>query len=169
MKVTIVGDSFSKGYLIKNNYARLLAKAGFKITNISKNGATSLDCLKMYRQSKNFDSDILIVFVGTNDFYQGESVEFAYKNVKSILKLSLAKRKIIILPPLIEEEYSFSPYKIINDKINSYDEKLKSLATYYIDGRNIPGRFIDGLHMAEDFHENLSYEIIKILKEVEDA
>ncbi|MDY3005561.1 GDSL-type esterase/lipase family protein [Anaerococcus porci] len=169
MKVTIVGDSFSKGYLINNSYARLLSKAGFSVLNISKNGATSSDCFKMFKERREYESDVLIVFVGVNDFYQGISAKFAYNNVKSILELSLAKKKILILPPFIEEETCFSPYETINNKIDSYDESLKELGDYHIDGRNIPGRYLDGLHMAEDFHENLSKEIIKILKEVEDA
>lgn len=166
MKVITVGDSFTKGYLINNSYARLLAKAGFTVLNISENGATSKDCLEMFKNYGDYEGDILIVFVGVNDFYQGQSVEFAYKNVKSILDLSHVKKKILILPPLIEEEDCYSPYELINKKINSYDESLKNLGDTYIDARNISGRYLDGLHMAEDFHENLKNVIIKTIKEV---
>lgn len=164
MKVTVVGDSFSKGYLINNPYTRLLAKAGFTVLNISENGATSEDSLKMFIKNKDFKSDILIVFVGVNDFYQGRGVEFAYNNVKSILEISEAKKKIIILPPYVEEEDSFSPYEIINNKIEYYNERLKKIGYSYIDGRDISGRYLDGLHMAEDFHENLSREILKMIE-----
>lgn len=166
MKITIVGDSFTKGFLVDESYARLLAKAGFDVKNISENGANTLDCLNMYKDKKTDDEDLLIVFAGINDFYQNYSVEFAYKNVKSILKLSQARMKMIILAPYIEEDRAYSFYKMINEKIDSFDEKLKSLAYPFVDARLIEGRFIDGLHRAGDFHRNLSKEIKERIKEV---
>lgn len=169
MEITVVGDSFSKGYLVYNNYTRLLQKAGFDIVNISENGATSTELVKIYKKVKKYRGDILLIFAGVNDFYQNESVEFAYQNVKSILEISTYKKNMIILPPYVEEEEAYSPYKIINEKILAYDERLKELGDLYVDCRNIPGRYLDGLHMAEDFHKNLARKIIEILKEVDNA
>lgn len=168
MKITIVGDSFTKGFLVNESYARLLAKAGFDVKNISENGATTKDCLNMYKAKKTDDEDLLIVFAGINDFYQNYSVKFAYKNVKSILKLSQARMKMIILAPYIEEDESFSFYGMINEKIDSFDGKLKNLGQPFVDARLIKGRYLDGLHRAGDFHKNLSKKIEERIKEVKD-
>ena len=95
MRILALGDSFTQGYLVEcNNYTRFLTKAGFEIINFGINGSTSSDMLKRYEKIKNKykNVDYLIIFGGSNDFLNGQSVNLAYSNVKSILDISTAKK-----------------------------------------------------------------------------
>ena len=168
MRILALGDSFTQGYLVEcNNYTRFLTKAGFEIINLGINGSTSSDMVKRYKKIRNKykDIDYLIIFCGSNDFLNGESVNLAYSNVKSILDLSAARKNIIIIPPLIEEEEAYQIYGYVNEKINDFAQKLLKLDSLIVDGRKIKPSYLDGLHMGKIFHKKLADEIIKIIKD----
>ena len=57
-----------------------------------------------------------------------------------------------------------------NDKIDLlyeiFKEDLSHMKdTYMIDARKVKGRFIDGIHLASDFHEKLTEEILRIIND----
>lgn len=57
-----------------------------------------------------------------------------------------------------------------NDKIDLlyeiFKEDLSNRKDFYIiDARKIQGRFIDGIHLASDFHEKLMEEILRIIND----
>lgn len=165
MKIICLGDSFTEGFLIENNYTRFLEKAGFNVLNWGQNGDTTEGCLK---RMKNDFADIFIIFAGTNDFFNGVSVEVAYKNIKSILQESKAKEKICIIPPYIEEEEAYAFYEMVNDKIDELAELIKSSSIDYIDSRKIFPHYLDGVHMGESFHRKLADKIIEKIREKHD-
>lgn len=168
MRILALGDSFTQGYLVEcNNYTRFLTKAGFEVINFGINGSTTDDMVKRYEKNKNKyeDIDYLIIFGGSNDFLNGVSVNLAYSNVKSILDLSAARKNIIILPPLIEEEEAYPIYGYVNEKINDFAQKISKLDYLIVDARKIQAYYLDGLHMGKIFHKKLADEIIKIIEE----
>ena len=171
-KIICLGDSFTQGYLVEDkNYTRFLEKAGFLVRNLGVNGSTTEEMLARYKRFKaEKDDDTLVVFGGTNDFLNGISAEFAYKNLKSILNMSNVSKKVLIIPSYVEEESIFPAYKMTNDKIDLlyeiFKEDLSHMKdTYMIDARKVQGRFIDGIHLASDFHEKLTEEILSTIND----
>lgn len=166
MKIICLGDSFTQGYLVEDkNYTRFLEKAGFLVRNLGVNGSTTEEILERYQRFKGVNKeDTLIIFAGTNDFLNAISVEFAYQNLKRILNMRKLEKTIIVIPPYIEEEASYIFYKEVNMKIDYLAEKLGKLRKnkYFIliDARRISGRYIDGIHLARDFHKKLAEEIL---------
>lgn len=171
MKIICLGDSFTEGYLVYDkSYTRFLEKAGFDVRNLGVNGSVTEEMLNRYKRfMKGEKDDVLVVFGGSNDFLNGISVEFAYQNLKSILDISKATKKIVILSPYVEEEDIYSFYKEVNRKIDGLYENLDKLRDVYkislIDARKISGRYIDGIHLACDFHKKLAE---KIIREIDD-
>lgn len=171
-KIICLGDSFTQGYLVEDkNYTRFLEKAGFLVRNLGVNGSTTEEMLARYKRFEREErEDILVVFGGTNDFLNGISAEFAYKNLKSILDMSNVSKKILIIPSYVEEESIFPVYEMTNDKIDLLYELFEEDITnredsYMVDTRKIEGRFIDGIHLASDFHEKLTEEILRIIND----
>ena len=164
MKITCLGDSFTEGYLVEKSYVDYLKEAGYETTNLGRNGDMTSDVLRRFIPIK---CDLLIVFAGTNDIYQGVSAEIAFENIKEILKMSKADKNLIIIPPYIEEDEAYPIYELINNTIDTYGEMLAKLPYPTIDARKIPpAYFIDGLHMREDFHKRLANEIIKRIENI---
>lgn len=164
MKITCLGDSFTEGYLVEKSYVDYLKEAGYETTNLGRNGDMTSDVLRRFIPIK---CDLLIVFAGTNDIYQGVSAEIAFENIKEILKMSKADKNLIIIPPYIEEDEAYPIYELINNTIDSYGEMLAKLPYPTLDARKIPpSYFIDGLHMREDFHQRLAQEIIKTIENI---
>lgn len=64
----------------------------------------------------------------------------------------------------MEEMEAYPPYEMINNAIDEYANLIKSLDGIVVDARKIKPSYIDGLHMREDFHENLAKEILKSIK-----
>lgn len=167
MKIVALGDSFTQGYLVEEkSYTRFLQKAGFEIKNLGVNGSTTEEMLNRYKRYQKLKEkeDLLIIFGGTNDFMNGKSLEFVEDNLKSILNISQARKTMLISPPYIEEEKIFSFYEGVNRKIKALEEKVHG-ADYYIRASQIDGHYLDGIHLASDFHQNLAREIEKILGE----
>lgn len=165
MKITCLGDSFTQGFLVEKNYTRFLKQAGFEIENLGINGDTTACMLERLPKEK---MDLLIVFGGTNDFYQGLSYLLAYENIKSILKIAQAENKIVVIPPYVEEEDSYPLYERINRQIDGLAKELSKDKLNLVDARKIKTHYLDGLHMGESFHLDLSKEIIKKIKEIYD-
>ena len=168
MKIICLGDSFTEGFLVENNsYTRFLAKAGFDVVNLGRNGSTTKEMLERYEgyTMTTDPADLLIIFGGTNDFMLGLSVDLVFKNLKSIVDLGQARKILIISPPFVEENEFYPVYGEINKKITSLKEKIKTLATDFIDAEEIPGHYLDGVHLATDFHRNLAAKIIEKIGE----
>lgn len=164
MKIICLGDSFTEGYLVEKSYVDYLEDAGYETINLGRNGDMSKDLINRFNPIK---SDLLIIFAGTNDLYQGVSAEIAFANIKEILKMSRADKNLIIIPPYIEEEEAYPIYELINNTIDNYGEMLKELSYPILDARKIPpSYFIDGLHMREDFHKKLALEIINTIENI---
>lgn len=162
MKIICLGDSFTEGFLVENrSYTRFLSKAGFDVVNLGRNGSTSGEMLARYEgyiMTEN-PADILIIFGGTNDFMLGYSVDLVFSKLKSIVDIAKARKILLISPPFVEEEEFYPVYGEINKKIASLKEKIKTLGTDFIDAEEIPGHYLDGVHLASDFHENLAVKI----------
>ena len=92
-------------------------------------------------------------------------MNLAYSNVKSILDLSTAKKNLIIIPPLLEEEDAYPIYAYVNEKINDFAEKLYDLDALILDSRQIDPYYLDGLHMGKIFHQKLARKIEEIIKD----
>lgn len=162
MKITCLGDSFTEGYLVNENYTCFLKKAGFQIKNLGINGNTTAQMLDRLPYE---EMDVFIVFGATNDFYSGISSDLAYKNIKSILKKAKARLKLVVIPPYVEVEEAYPIYKMINDKIDDLGDRLINDRLNVIDARLIEPQFLDGTHMGEKFHENLAEKITEKIKE----
>ena len=168
MRIICLGDSFTEGYLVEDkSYTRFLSKAGFDIVNLGKNGSTSADMLERYQSfvSKSKDSELLIVFGGTNDFMLGFSVDFVFRKLKSIVELKEAGKVLVIAPPFVEEDEFYPIYGEINAKIAHLKEKIKTMGVGFIDAEEIHGHYLDGVHLASDFHKNLVEKIIEKIGE----
>lgn len=168
MRIICLGDSFTEGYLVEDkSYTRFLSKAGFDIVNLGKNGSTTGEMLERYKKylPNSKDLDLLIVFGGTNDFIQGCSVDFVFNNLKSIVDLSNARENLVIILPFVEEDEFYPVYGQINAKIQVLREKIKNWGINFIDAEEIPGHYLDGVHLASDFHKNLAEKIIEKIGE----
>lgn len=168
MKIICLGDSFTEGYLVEDkSYTRFLSKAGFDIVNLGKNGSTTGEMLERYKKylPNSKDLDLLIVFGATNDFMLGFSVDFVFKKLKSIVELKEAGKVLIISPPFVEEDKFYPIYGEINAKIAKLKEKIKTMGVNVIDAEKISGHYLDGVHLASDFHKNLAEKIIEKIGE----
>lgn len=164
MKIICLGDSFTQGYLLEKSYVDYLSDYGYETINWGRNGDTTSDILYRFREK---ECDLLILFAGTNDLYQGISAEEAFENIKKILKKSKADKNLIIIPPLIEEEESYQIYEMINKAINDFASMIQKLDYPTVDARKVEASyFLDGLHMREDFHKRLADEIIKTIENI---
>lgn len=161
MKIIALGDSFTEGFLVEKNYTDYLAKAGHEIINLGINGNRTYQMLDRFVPE---EADVLIVFGGSNDYFDSASPENTFENVKSIIAKSKADRNIVIIPPHMEEMEGYPRYQLINNAIDAYGKMVAKLGFDIIDARKVePSYFIDGLHMREDFHQRLADEILKIL------
>lgn len=164
MKLICLGDSFTEGFLVEDkSYTRFLGKAGFDIVNLGQNGSMTDSMLVRLNSYQKLDetADLLIVFGGTNDLIQGYGVDFVFENLKSIVDLSKARENLVIIPPFLEEDEFYPVYGEINKKIQVLKEKIKNWGIDFIDAEEIPGHYLDGVHLAKDFHENLARKIIE--------
>ena len=164
MKIICLGDSFTEGFLVgQNNYTRFLEKAGFDLINLGINGSETIDMLERYKAylKKDESADVLIVFGGSNDLIYGRSADFVLANLKSIVSISNASYNLIIAPPYLEEDDFYPVYGQINKKITKLKEGIKNWGIAYIDAEQIPGHYLDGVHLASDFHKNLAKKIIE--------
>lgn len=160
MKIVCLGDSFTEGFLVKKTYVDYLKDRGYEIVNLGVNGDTTSLIKQRFRGEK---SDVLIIFAGTNDFYQNIPAEEAFENIKEILNKSKAKKNILVIPPLVEEEDAYPVYELINNSINYYGQMLKTLKLPVVDARDVKPSYIDGIHMREEFHQKLSEKIRELL------
>lgn len=168
MKIICLGDSFTEGYLVEDkSYTRFLSKAGFDILNLGKNGSTTGEMLERYKKymPNSKDLDLLLIFGGTNDFMLGFSVDFVFKTLKSIVELKEAGKVLVIAPPFVEEDEFYPIYGEINVKIAHLKEKIKKMGVDFIDAEEISGHYLDGVHLASDFHKNLAEKIIEKIGE----
>ena len=164
MKLICLGDSFTEGFLVEDkSYTRFLSKAGFDVINLGQNGSMTDSMLVRLNSYQKLDetADLLIVFGGTNDLIQGYGVDFVFENLKSIVDLSKARENLVIIPPFLEEDKFYPVYGEINKKIQVLKEKIKNWGIDFIDAEEIPGHYLDGVHLAKDFHENLARKIIE--------
>lgn len=168
MKIICLGDSFTEGFLVENkSYTRFLEEAGFDVINLGLNGSRTDSMLVRLKSYQRVDekADLLIIFGGTNDFIQGYSVDFVLSKLKSIVDLSNARKNLVIIPPFVEEDEFYPVYGEINKKIQDLKGKIKSWGIDCIDAEEIPGHYLDGVHLASDFHENLARKIIEKIGE----
>lgn len=160
MKIVCLGDSFTEGFLVKKTYVDYLKDRGYEIVNLGVNGDTTSLIKQRFIGEK---SDVLIIFAGTNDFYQNIPAEEAFENIKEILNKSKAKINILVIPPLVEEEDTYPVYELINNSINYYGQMLKTLNLPVVDARDVKPSYIDGIHMREEFYQKLAEKIRELL------
>ena len=168
MKIICLGDSFTEGFLVEDrSYTRFLEEAGFEVVNLGRNGSTTGEMLERYQTytMTTDPADFLIIFGGTNDFMLGYSVDLVFSKLKSIVNLAKARKSLLIGPPFVEEDEFYPVYGEINKKITSLKEKIKTLGTDFIDAEEIPGHYLDGVHLGIDFHKGLAAKIIKKIGE----
>lgn len=161
MKIICLGDSFTEGFLVEKNYTDYLKDKGHKIINLGINGDRTKGMLERFDPDQ---SDLLILFGGSNDFFDSYNPQIPFENIKQILKKSKSKQNLLVIPPYMEEMEAYPPYEMINNAIDEYANLIKSLDGIVVDARKIKPSYIDGLHMREDFHENLAKEILKSIK-----
>lgn len=122
IRVACVGDSITYGFMVrnwrKNNYPsilnELLGKAycvnSFSYTNRTavKNGDYPLVNEKVYKQSLDFNPDIVIILLGTNDSKENnwnadQFVADYGEMIESYLALESSPKVYVILPPPVFE------------------------------------------------------------------
>lgn len=167
MKIICLGDSFTEGFLVEDkSYTRFLEEAGFDIVNLGLNGSRTDSMLLRLNSYQKVETPpgLLVVFGGTNDLIQGYGVDFVFGKLKSIVDLSNARKNIVIIPPFVEEDEFYPVYGQINAKIEVLRYKIKNWGIDYIDAEEIPGHYLDGVHLACDFHQNLARKIIEKIR-----
>lgn len=161
MKIIALGDSFTEGFLVDKSYADYIADHGHELINLGINGNRTGQMLERFKPEK---ADVLIVFGGSNDTFDGISAEEIFQNIKEILNKSKADKNIVVIPPLMELEEAYPRYEINNNTINALGDYINSLDVCVVDSREIePSLFLDGLHMREDFHKKLADKILELI------
>lgn len=160
--ITILGDSFSTGYLIEDSYVNLL-KENYEVQNISFDG---IEMGNLISYKSKIKGDFLIVFAGLNDILSGVSC-FRLKDYLDEIKQG-HENMLVITPPLIEEEDIYPIYERVNWEIRDY-ERLVSKEYNCIKASNIqkPTDYLDGVHLKMSFHNRLFDSIMKKLKEMD--
>lgn len=160
MKIVCLGDSFTEGYMVRKSYVDFLADFGHEVINLGINGNRTSEMVQRFKAE---DTDVLIIFGGSNDTFDALSPEDIFSNIKEIIKKSKARQNIVIIPPLMELEDAYPRYEINNRTINDLGNLIETLDITKVDARKIEPVYLDGLHMGEAFHRDLAEEIQKVL------
>lgn len=161
MKIIALGDSFTEGFLVDKSYAGYLADAGHQVINLGINGNRTREILARFNPE---ETDLLIIFGGSNDTFDAVSSEEIFDNIKEILAKSKADRNLVVIPPLMELEEAYPRYEINNNTINALGDLIKTLDVDVVDARDItPSYYTDGLHMKADFHKKLADKILQTI------
>jgi len=163
--LTILGDSISTIYG-NNNYSFLLSdKLGYELHNASILGSSLIknknnDHLfdRLEKDIKNYKSNKIIVFIGSNDAANMASTELFLKNYSLMIK------NIKDLQPNADINLVGILYRsdVNNDIIDDYNNAIKSVAQQnnvkYIDTRELllTSDFSDGIHPSKESQIKIS-------------
>lgn len=179
-----IGDSITKGARTYLGYPEKTAnqlkeklKSNWNVINISENGNTTIDIVRLIDRYYNYLAEIkpgiTTILIGTNDVKNGtsaEDFEIAYEALVLKARLFTQKNNVILIEiPEFTEGVSY-PYNYgMNDKVRTFNTKIKQLAESYnqrsfrfmLDERD----FSDGVHLNEHGVANcatqLSFLILK--------
>ncbi|CDZ74435.1 putative arylesterase [Peptoniphilus sp. ING2-D1G] len=177
MILTAMGDSLVYGYGVgcENSFINMDME-GIEVVNQGINGDTSAGVL--HRIENAPDADIILVFVGVNDFLIGMSVDTVTSNIMKILEkiFHRGKKAILCIPFLLSEEEDFTNIlSIANNKITKYREKILELKDeslllidFYRELKKQPdysSLFFDGIHPTQKTHDLMKSILIKSMEE----
>lgn len=174
IKVACVGDSITYGCMVrgrrKNNYPRVLAEMlgdrycvnnyGYTNRTATKSGDCPFVNEKLYRQSLDFNPDIVVVLLGSNDskpnnWKRDEFVADYSALIDSYLSLPSAPKVYILTPPPVFEVRGKVFYQIRADVIDNEilpltkqiaQNKGVQVVDMYSVFQNKPQLFFDGVH-----------------------
>ena len=162
------GDSVIKGYgVLGNSFVNIDG-----IKNFGVNGITSKNLLEIV-QNSNLNNGI--IFIGINDFLNGESVDSTIKNLDDIISVFKSRNgKLILCIPykLSDEIYGF-PISGVNKKIKLFresilkinDNQVRILDFYKILGeiKDYESLFFDGIHPNTNTHQLMKICLLEVL------
>ena len=164
-RISVLGDSISTNYGNKN-YSYLLANAlGFELHNASKLGSTLTpqektdSAINRYEKDlKNYPSDIVVIFIGSNDLAVNVSVEkFKTDYLKMVRDIKSWHPKAMIFTVGTLPRKDIKP-----DIIDEYNGLIKQVASElgvaFIDTSSwlVEGDFSDEIHPSIDSQEKMS-------------
>lgn len=193
IKVACVGDSITYGLFVanrdKNNYPSVLNRLlgdkycvnNFAYTNrtATKSGDYPLVKEKIYKQSLDFNPDIVIILLGSNDSKENnwdkdKFVADYSEMIDSYLSLESAPKVYALLPPPVFEVKGKVLYQIRKDIIEqdivpTVGQIAKMKNVECIDVFNVfkdrPDLFFDGVHPNAKGSKLLAQSVYKALKE----
>lgn len=177
MVINALGDSIVNGYGVEDNCSFISREnSALNIKNYGINGDTTDGILK--RIKSHINAEYILIFIGINDFLNGKSVDYVFKNICRIIDLLEKKDKNIILciPFKLEESlYDFSikstNYKIIElrELILSNMKRRKILIVDFykelLKEDNYSKLFIDGIHPNKKAHSLMGNILYKVLRD----
>lgn len=167
VRVACIGDSITYGFGIEDwsscNYPEVLQKLlgkgycvnnfGYSSRTISTRGDFPYINEGLYRKSIEFDPDIVIIMLGTNDSkpYNVEDSEQLKTVLNNLIKPYLEHDIYLISPlPALEERFEISDVRIretiipaIRGTAESYSLNYIDLYSVFLDRRDL---FVDGIH-----------------------
>lgn len=193
IKVACVGDSITYGLFVanrdKNNYPSVLNRLlgdkycvnNFAYTNrtVTKSGDYPLVKEKIYQQSIDFNPDIVIILLGSNDSKENnwdkdKFVADYSEMIDAYLSLESAPKVYALLPPPVFEVKGKVLYQIRKDIIEqeivpTVGQIAKTKNVECIDVFNVfkdrQDLFFDGVHPNAKGSKLLAQSIYKALKE----
>jgi lysophospholipase L1-like esterase len=177
-----IGDSITKGARTYLSYPEKIA-SGLKsnlnkewnLINISENGHTVIDVLRLIDKKYNFItnqlSGISTILIGTNDAKNNTSVQdfrIAYDLLVLKAKLFTQKGNVILIEIPNFPKGIMYPYKIqMNDTIDLYNKIIKEIAQdhglrtfrFKLDQSD----FYDGVHLNEQGVDTCSSQLIEFI------
>lgn len=162
-RVACIGDSITElsGY---PNHAKQRLGDGYAVGNFGACGTTvSLDTenpyihSRAYTLAKDFQPDIAIVMLGTNDanqhFSQSRFVADYMLLLDSLKRLSSEPRVWVVKPPHVFDEVWLSGHVMDTEVIPVIEETAKQAQLPVIDVYSVtdnPGLFFDGVHPNDE-------------------
>ncbi|RVU54966.1 SGNH/GDSL hydrolase family protein [Anaerosphaera multitolerans] len=179
MLLSAIGDSIVKGFGVgEENSFVYFKKNNLKTLNLGENGATSQECL---RQLAYIDGDLVLIYVGINDFLLNYSLNKTIENIVKITDCVKKKgKKIILCSPhrisgdATEGWCNSSTFISANHKLKNFNLILKGIAFkdnyYFIDYYNLLNKvenydnlFFDGIHPTKETHNLMRKELMRVI------
>lgn len=186
MKIVCLGDSLTFGYGVYKHdcwVSRLASNSTFSVINKGINGDTSSSLLMRYdRDLLSMKPELLILLIGTNDFFYGIEPHRVFDNICFILNDTAQNRitPIVLCPPPVNSHMaeskwsSYIDYTDVNRNIHILSQLLNKLCkensfsyinlyeTFQNHQTNFDQLYLDGVHPTSLGHDLIYKELCKL-------
>lgn len=186
MKIICLGDSLTFGYGVYKKdcwVSRLGSNSTFSVINKGINGDTSSSLLMRYdRDLLSMKPELLILLIGTNDFFYGIETHKVFDNICFILNDTAQNRitPIVLCPPPVNSHMaeskwsSYIDYTDVNRNIHILSQLLnkfcKENSLSYINlyeifqnhQTNFDQLYLDGVHPTPLGHDLIYKQLCKL-------